>query len=117
MSEKAAPKSALAISCTSHIVQDGLTTAVYVILPVLAQVFGLSYAQVGLLKGLSSASQAILEFASGWISERIGEARLIIVGLVMSALGYGLLSFAIERPIDAPLPARGNLRLQLVAAR
>ena len=94
MSEKAAPKSALAISCTSHIVQDGLTTAVYVILPVLAQVFGLSYAQVGLLKGLSSASQAILEFASGWISERLGEARLIIVGLVMSALGYGLLSFA-----------------------
>ena len=85
-------KTALAVSCTAHIVQDGLTTTINVLLPVLAQTFGLNYAQVGLLKGLKSLSQAVLEMCSGWMSERIGEGQLIVVGLVLSGLGYGLIS-------------------------
>ena len=68
--------SALPASCATHIVQDGLALTIFVLLPVLAQTFGLTYAQVGLLKGLNSASQAILEFASGWLAERIGHALL-----------------------------------------
>ncbi|MGI9354755.1 MAG: MFS transporter [Rhizobiaceae bacterium] len=92
--EPSARKAALAVSCTAHIVQDGLTTTINVLLPVLAQVLGLSYAQVGLLKGLNSLSQAVLEMCSGWFSERLGECQLIFVGLVLSAAGYMLLSIA-----------------------
>ena len=86
--------SALATSCATHIVLDGLSSTIFVLLPVLAQTFGLTYAQVGLLKGLNSASQAILEFASGWLAERIGEVRLLVVGLGLAGTGFLVLSAA-----------------------
>ena len=88
------PKTAIPTSCTTHIVQNGMSSTIYVLLPILAQAFGFSYAQVGVLKGLKSLSQAALEICSGWMSERIGERRLIVVGLTLSGAGYFLLSIA-----------------------
>jgi MFS family permease len=85
-------KTALSIACTTHVVQDGLTSTIYVLLPILAQTFGFTYAQIGILKGLKNISQAVLEMCSGWLSERIGECPLIIVGLTLSGAGYLLLS-------------------------
>ncbi len=79
---------AFAASSTSHIVQDGLSSAINVLLPILAQTFGLTYAQVGLLRGIKSLVQAIVEVSSGWLAERTGEAQLIVIGLAMSGLGY-----------------------------
>ena len=81
-------KSALSVGCTAHIVQDGLTATIYVLLPVLAQAFGLTYTQVGLFKGLKSLTQAALEMSSGVLAERIGELRVIVVGLILSGVGY-----------------------------
>jgi len=71
-----------------------LTTTISVLLPVLAQAFGFSYAEVGLFKGLKSTSQAVLEMCSGWLSEKLGECRLIAIGLASAGAGYGLLSMA-----------------------
>ncbi len=85
---------ALAVGSVTHIVQDGLSSTILVLLPILAQTFGIGYAQVGLLKGVKSLSQAALEFSSGWFTERLGEYRLIVLGLVFSALGYLLMSAA-----------------------
>ena len=87
-------KTALSIACTTHVVQDGVSSTVYVLLPILAQAFGFTYAQIGLLKGMKSIAQAVLEMSSGWLSERVGEVRLIIVGLALSGAGYFLLSAA-----------------------
>ena len=87
-------KPVLSVSCATHIVQDGMSSTIYVLLPVLAQAFGLSYAQVGLLKGLKSASQAVLEFGSGWLAELVGEVRLITIGLVLAGAGYVCLAAA-----------------------
>lgn len=87
-------KPVLSISCLSHAVQDGLSATIFVLLPVLAQTFGLSYAQVGLLKGLNNASQAVFEFGSGWFSEWVGEARLIAFGLALTGAGFACLSAA-----------------------
>lgn len=81
-------KAAFGASCASHIVQDGLSSAINVLLPILAQSFGLSYAQVGLLRGVKSLVQAVVEVNSGWLAERTGEAQLLVIGLVMSGLGY-----------------------------
>lgn len=87
-------RASLSVAGTAHAVQDGLTVAIFVLLPILAQTFGLSYAQVGLLKGLRSLSHAALELASGWFSEHIGAVRLIVLGLLLSGLGYLLVSIA-----------------------
>lgn len=87
-------KTTLFASCTTHGIQDGLSAAIYVLLPILAQTFGLNYGQVGLFKGAKSLVQSLLEVSSGLACERFGERRVLVFGLMMSGFGYILLSFA-----------------------
>ena len=87
-------KTTLITSCTAHGIQDGLSAAIYVLLPILAQTFGLSYGQVGLFKGVKSLAQSLLEVSSGLACERFGERYVLVFGLIMSGLGYMMLSFA-----------------------
>lgn len=84
----------LAVGSAAHAVQDGLGAAIYVLMPILAQTFGLSYAQVGVFKGVKSLTQGVLETCSGNVVERIGEGRTLIFGLLLSAFGFGFLAFA-----------------------
>ena len=80
--------------CLAHAVQDGLSAAIYVLLPVLAQTLGLNLGEVGLFKGLKSLAQGLLEIVSGIASERFGDRALLVFGLVMAGAGYLLFSFA-----------------------
>ncbi len=85
---------ALSASCITHIIQDGFSASLSVLILVVAQIFGLSYAQVGLLKGLRALTQAILEFFSGWIAEKSGDVWLLVVRLCCLAIGFLSLSIA-----------------------
>lgn len=78
----------LAACCTAHVVQDGLLATLYVLLPVLAQAFGLSYAQVGVIRATNNTAMAMLEIPSGMLSERLGERTLLTFGLACAGLGY-----------------------------
>lgn len=60
----------------------------YVLLPILAQVFGLNYAQVGLLRAVSSTVMSVLEIPAGVMAERFGEPVLLVFGLVCASAGY-----------------------------
>ncbi len=79
---------ALGACCSAHAIQDGMTAAIYVLLPILAQIFGLSYAHVGLLRSVHSGSMSLLEIPSGLLAERVGERRLLVFGLVCGGAGY-----------------------------
>ena len=81
--------------CGVHALQDGLGAALYVLLPLLAQSFGLSYAQVGVVRAAQSTPMALLELPSGIMAERFGESRLLIFGLACAAIGYLALTFAL----------------------
>jgi len=85
---------ALRIGCAAHIVQDGLTATIYVLLPVLAQTYGFTYAQVGLFKAVKSIAQGLPEMTSGFLTERVGEIRVLVFGLLLGAAGYVALSIA-----------------------
>lgn len=74
--------------CGAHLIQDGLVALQYVLLPILAQAFGLNYAQVGFLRAVSNVAMTVLEIPAGVLAERISEIRLLIFGLVCAALGY-----------------------------
>ena len=87
-------KSILAVSSGVHATQDGLTSTVYVLLPILAQSLGLSYAQVGTIRAVYSGMMWLLEIPAGILSERFGEQRLLVFGLITAGLGYGILSTA-----------------------
>ncbi|HSF96844.1 MAG TPA: MFS transporter [Thermohalobaculum sp.] len=84
----------LAACCSVHAWQDGLTSTVNVMLPLLAQAFGLSYVQVGIVKAANLAAMALLEIPSGLLSERFGTRRLLVFGLTVVGAGYIWLSFA-----------------------
>lgn len=84
----------LSICCGAHAIQDGLSAALYVLLPVLAQAFGLSYAQVGLLRSINNGAMALLEMSTGIISERLGERNLLAFGLICAGAGYLILALA-----------------------
>ena len=84
----------LAACCGVHAVQDGLSAALYVILPTLAEVFGLSYAQVGVIRAVKNCAMAIFELPSGVLSERLGERSLLVFGLFCAGCGYLLLALS-----------------------
>ena len=87
-------KLTLAACCGVHGVQDGLSAALYVILPTLAQVFGLSYSQVGFIRAVNNSAMALFELPSGMLSERLGERSLLVFGLFCAGCGYLSLSVA-----------------------
>ena len=87
-------RTALASCCGTHALQDGLTSSIYVLLPVLAQTFGLGYAQVGFIRAVYSGAMSLMELPSGLLSERIGERALLTFGLCGAGVGYLLVSFA-----------------------
>ena len=78
----------LIASCGAHLVQDGLVALQYVLLPILAQVFGLNYSQVGFLRAVSNSAMTLLEIPAGVLAERCSEMRLLIFGLLCAGLGY-----------------------------
>jgi len=86
-------KRTLATCCAVHTVHDGLADVSYVLLPLLAQSFGLSLAQVGLIRGAHRTAMAAFQIPAGLIAERFGERNLLalgtlVVGLAFLALGY-----------------------------
>jgi MFS transporter, FSR family, fosmidomycin resistance protein len=84
----ARPRSTLIACCGAHLTQDGLVALQYVLLPILAQTFSLSYAQVGLLRSVSHLAMSLLELPAGVLAERVGERKLLVVGLIGAAVGY-----------------------------
>jgi MFS family permease len=84
----------LAACCGAHALQDGLVAVIYVLLPILAQAFGLSYSQVGVIRAANSSAMALFEIPSGMLSERLGERMLLVFGLVCAGLGYLSLAMA-----------------------
>jgi len=65
----------------------------YVLLPLLAQTFGLSLAQVGLIRSAHRTAMAAFQIPAGLLAERFGERNLLALGTLAAgcafvALGY-----------------------------
>jgi len=85
---------ALGGCCAIHALQDGFIATMYVLLPLLAQTFGLGYAQVGAIRALHASALSLLEIPSGILAERCGERPLLVMGMFLGGSGYLLLSMA-----------------------
>ena len=81
-------RAVLATACGAHFIHDGFSDILYVLLPVWASEFGLTFAQVGLLKTLYTGGMASFQVPAGVLAERRGEARLLAAGTAVTALGY-----------------------------
>jgi MFS transporter, FSR family, fosmidomycin resistance protein len=78
----------LAVACGAHATHDGYTDLVYVMLPIWQAEFGLSYSEVGLLRGLFSGTLAAFQIPAGLLAEKIGTAPLLAIGTALAGFGY-----------------------------
>jgi FSR family fosmidomycin resistance protein-like MFS transporter len=85
---KTEERRALAVACGAHALHDGYTDLIYVLLPIWQAEFGLSYAEVGLLRGAFAGAMAAFQIPAGWLSERIGAATMLAAGTALSALAF-----------------------------
>jgi MFS family permease len=78
----------LGTACGTHFLHDGFSDFIYVLLPVWAREFDLSYAQAGLLRSAYSGGMASLQLPASLLAERWGEGRLLALATALTALGF-----------------------------
>jgi MFS transporter, FSR family, fosmidomycin resistance protein len=78
----------LAASCTIHFLHDGCSDLLYILFPVWAREFSLSFAQVGLLRTGYSGALALFQVPAGFLAERWGEPRILAAGTFLTAIGF-----------------------------
>ncbi len=78
----------LAAACSIHFVHDGFSDILYVLLPLWATEFRLTFAQVGMIRTVYSGGMAAFQIPAGLLAERWGERRLLAAGTAITALGF-----------------------------
>jgi FSR family fosmidomycin resistance protein-like MFS transporter len=78
----------MAVACGAHVLHDGYTDLLYVLLPLWQAEFGLGYAEVGLLRSLFTGSMAGFQMPAGALAERIGGPLLLGLGTALAGIGY-----------------------------
>ncbi|MGE0259098.1 MAG: MFS transporter [Alphaproteobacteria bacterium] len=114
----------MGVACGAHVLHDGYTDLLYVLLPIWQAQFGLGYAEVGMLRALFTGSMAGLQVPAGALAERIGGPLVLGLGTALvgvgflaagTSAGYGMLALslvlagtgaAVQHPIAAHLVAQ-----------
>src|SRR5213080_3329371 len=81
-------RAVLAAACSIHFVHDGFSDILYVLLPICANEFRLTFAQVGLIRTAYSGGMAAFQIPAGFLAERWGERRLLAAGTAITACGF-----------------------------
>jgi len=92
----ALPKSKLTLTtcCGVHVLHDGLVDMLYALLPLLREAFGLSYAEVGMIRAANRAATATLQIPAGLLAEKWGERLLLTVGTLAAGCAFIGLGFS-----------------------
>jgi MFS family permease len=81
---------AMAVACGAHVLHDGYSDVIYVMLPVWQSEFGLGFAALGLMKTVFSGALAGFQVPSGLLAERLGVPLVLAAGTALAGLGYAL---------------------------
>jgi MFS transporter, FSR family, fosmidomycin resistance protein len=81
-------RAVLAAACSIHFLHDGFSETLYVFLPLWAREFGLSFAQVGLIRSAYTGGMSAFQIPAGVLAERVGERWLLAAGTAATALGF-----------------------------
>jgi MFS transporter, FSR family, fosmidomycin resistance protein len=85
---KSRARAVLGAACSIHFLHDGFSETLYVFLPLWAREFGLSLAQVGLIRSAYTGGMSAFQLPAGFLAERWGERRLLAAGTVVTAGGF-----------------------------
>lgn len=84
----------LSVASGAHALHDGYTDLIYVMLPIWQAEFGLSFAAVGLLRGIFAGTMAGLQIPASFLAERAGAVSVLAGGTALAGFGYCLAGFS-----------------------
>jgi MFS family permease len=105
-------RAVLAAACSIHFVHDGFSDILYVLLPIWASEFRLTFAQVGIIRTAYSGGMAAFQIPAGLLAERWGERRLLAAGTAVTACGFNRGGCRRRVPVAAAGPADRRSRLR-----
>jgi len=121
---RAPERRTMAVACGAHVLHDGYTDLLYVLLPLWQAQFGLDYAAVGLLRSLYVGAMAGFQVPAGMVAERLGGPLILGLGTALAGIAYlvagasvgfamlagalilGGIGSAVQHPIAAHLVSR-----------
>lgn len=86
--ERPKKRRVLGTCCSAHAAHDGLSDMLYVILPVLVEQFGLSLAQIGMIRGAHRTAMSLFQILAALLAERLGERVLLIAGTALTGIFF-----------------------------
>src|SRR5580704_18972481 len=81
---------AASVAAGAHALHDGYTDLIYIMLPLWQAEFGLTYAALGLLRGMFVGAMASMQIPASLLSERFGAAAVLSLGTALAGFGYCL---------------------------
>jgi MFS transporter, FSR family, fosmidomycin resistance protein len=75
----------LGAACFAHVLHDGYSDLLYLLLPIWQHEFGLSFALIGLLKGAFSAALSLFQIPAAKLAEKHGERGVLAGGTALIA--------------------------------
>jgi MFS transporter, FSR family, fosmidomycin resistance protein len=78
----------MAVACGAHVLHDGYTDLLYVLLPLWQAQLGLDYAAVGLLRALYVGAMAGFQIPAGTLAQRFGGPLILGLGTALAGIGY-----------------------------
>jgi MFS family permease len=88
--KKKIERRALGTASVIHALFDGFSDLIFVLLPIWRAEFGLSYAQVGMLRGLFSGTIASFQIPVSHIADRIGTRSMLTIAAAVTGSAYCL---------------------------
>ncbi|MDF2633475.1 MAG: major facilitator superfamily 1 [Pelosinus sp.] len=86
-------KKILFTGCLAHLIQDGFSDMLYIFFPIWQFQFSLSFAEIGLLKTMFSGTMAGFQVPAGFLASRVGELRLLLLGIVVTSVAVFMLGW------------------------
>jgi MFS family permease len=81
-------RAVLGSACAAHFLHDGFSDILYVLLPLWAGEFRLTFAQVGLIRTTYTGGMSLFQIPAGFLAERWGERRVLAAGTAVTAAGF-----------------------------
>lgn len=94
MNEPSRRRATLLVASAAHVLHDGFSASLYLLLPVWQAEFALTLTQVGMLRAAYTAAMASLQIPAGVLAERWGESLLLAAGTVIVGIAYLVLGAA-----------------------
>ena len=79
---------AASVAGVAHVLHDGYTDLIYIMLPLWQAEFGLTYAALGVLRSMFVGAMACLQIPAGLMSERFGAPLILALGTALAGAGY-----------------------------